>query len=64
MIVTGTVCNKVVFVKYCPDFNFCREIMQDKSNIIFQVMFYMDGYFNNSKKLKNTFLKSSYNAMN
>ena len=25
MIVTGTVCRKVVFVKYCPDF----KVMQD-----------------------------------
>ena len=31
MILTGVVCNKVVFVKNCPDFkDFRSEIMQDK----------------------------------
>ena len=51
MIVTGTVCNKVVFAKYCPDFKvFFSKIMHKISNIIFQVMSYMDGDFNNSRK--------------
>ena len=31
---------------------FFREIMQDKSNIVFQVIFYIDGDFNNLRKLK------------
>ena len=44
--------------------SFFLEIMQRMSNIIFQVTFYMDGDFNNSKTLKNTFLESSYKAVN
>ena len=50
MIVTGAVCNKVVFVKYCPGSNFIREMMHTMSNIIFQVTSEMDGDFNNSRK--------------
>ena len=38
--------------------------MKGVSNIIFQVMFYMDGHFNNSRRLKITFLESSYKAVN
>ena len=43
---------------------FFREIMQGMSNIIFQVTFYMDEDFNYSTRLKNTFLESSYKAVN
>ena len=50
MIVTGAVCNKVVFLKYCLDFKVYSEIMYTISNIIFQVMSYMGGDFNNSRK--------------
>ena len=37
---------------------FFRVIMQVKSNIVFEVMFYIDEDFNNSRKYKNTILKS------
>ena len=34
---------------------FFLEIMQGKSNISFHVMSYIDGDFNKSRRLKNTF---------
>ena len=44
-------CNKVVFVKYRTDFKvFFSKIIHTISNIIFHVMSYMDGDFNNSRK--------------
>ena len=39
---------------------FFRKIMQGMSNIIFQVTLYMDGDFNNSRRLKNTFFTSRF----
>ena len=41
---------------------FFREIMNEISKLIFSVMSYMVGDFNNSRVSKNTFLESSYKA--
>ena len=43
---------------------FFREIVKDRLIIAFQVMFHIDEDFNNSRKYKNTILKSSYKTVN
>ena len=40
------------------------EIMKGQSKIIFQVIFHIDGDFNNSRKWKNTVVESSFKAVN
>ena len=45
----GAVSYQAVFVKYSPDSKFFREIMKGMLKFIFLVMFYMVGYFNNSR---------------
>ena len=56
MIVKSTVYNQVFFEKLLSGFlrGFCK-IMQDYSNITFEVMFYIDGNSNNLRKYKKTF---------
>ena len=44
--------------------SFFYEIMQDKSNIIFQVTFYLDWDSNNLRKWKNIVMKSRCKALN
>ena len=42
---------------------FFLEGIKDQSKIVFQVIFHIDGDFNNSMRLKDTFLDSSYKAI-
>ena len=60
MIDCDRVHNKVAFVKYCPDL---KVFSRDRARNVFQVTFHMDGDFQNSRRLKNTFLESSYKAV-
>ena len=39
------------------------KIIKDQSKIVLQVIFHINGNFNNSRKLRNTILDSSYKAV-